>query len=198
MTYLNAGDTVAVELTFSVAIANSATVQFLNETTNLGTAVTATRNSTNTAHTATYTVADGDTVPSGSLKYDVTNESNLRDSAGAALPNRDAADIADTAIDTTAPTVSGITGPSVAQSEPFDITVTFSEAVTGFDSTEDLDVSGGTVQAPGADGGNQTRYSVTVSPDRAAAPAGRTRPAAQVLPATTITSTISIQLTITG
>lgn len=168
VTYLNAGDTVAVELTFSVAIANSATVQFLNETTNLGAAVTATRNSANTAHTATYTVADGDTVPSGSLKYDVTNESNLRNSAGTALPNRDPADIADTAIDTTAPTVSGISGPSVAQSEPFDITVTFSEAVTGFDSTDDLEVSGGTAQAPEPDGGSNTRYTVAVTPDSGA------------------------------
>ena len=102
MTYLNAGDTVAVELTFSESIANSATVQFLDGTTNLGGAITATRNSANTEHTATYTAVNGDTVASGSLKYDVTNESELTDSGGAALANRAAADISNTAIDTTA------------------------------------------------------------------------------------------------
>ena len=52
-TYLNAGDTLAVELTFSKSIANPATVQFLDGTTNLGGAIEATRNSSNTEHTAT-------------------------------------------------------------------------------------------------------------------------------------------------
>ena len=169
VTYLNAGDTVAVELTFSESIANSATVQFLDGTTSLGGAITATRNSANTEHTATYTVVAGNTVASGSLKYDVTNESELTDSAGTALADRAAADISNTAIDTTAPTVASIAGPGSVQLGAFEVTITFSEDVTGFDSAEDLLVTGGTAEGPAADSGSKTRYAATVTPAASAA-----------------------------
>ena len=171
VTYLNAGDTVTVELTFSESIANSATVQFLDGATNLGSAVTSTRNSANTEHTATYTVVNGDTVASGNLQYDVTNESQLTDSGGAALANRAAADIPNTAIDTTAPTVASIAGPGSVQFGAFEVTVTFSEDVTGFDSAEDLLVTGGTTESPAAEGGSKTRYTATLTP-AASAPQG--------------------------
>ena len=161
-TYLNAGDTLAVELTFSKSIANPATVQFLDGTTNLGGAITATRNSNNTVHTATYRVADGDTVTSGNLKYDVTNESELTDSGGTALANQPATDIPNTAIDTTAPTVAGIAGPGSAHTGAFSVTVAFSEDVTGFDSVDDLLVTGGTAESPAPDGGSKRRYTANV------------------------------------
>ncbi len=164
VTYLNAGDTVVVKLTFSKAIATSARVQFLNGTTNLGGSIEATRNSANTEHTATYTVGEGETVASGSLKYDLSNESQLRDSSGTALPSQDPADIASTAIDTTAPSVTGITGPAGAQSGAFEVSIAFSEDVTDFDSAEDLRVSGGMAGSPTADGGSKTMYSATVTP----------------------------------
>ena len=162
VTYLNAGDTMAVELTFSESIATSAIVQFLDGTTNLGGAITATRDSNNTEHTATYIVASADTVSSGNLKYDLTNESELADSAGTALASQASADIPNTAIDTTAPSVASIAGPGNAHTGAFSVSVVFSEDVTGFDSVEDLLVTGGTAEGPAADGGSKRRYTAMV------------------------------------
>ena len=56
--------------------------------------------------TGVYTVASGDTAASGDLKYDITNESLVTDEAGNAIASVAATAIANTAIDTTAPTIS--------------------------------------------------------------------------------------------
>ena len=109
-TYLNATDTIAVAFTFSETLGTTQpTVQFKNNTTNLGSAVTAT--GSGTVRTATYTVASTDTVAEDNLKYDLTNESSLTDVAGNALSGTVAqVSLDDVIIDTTTPTITTTTG----------------------------------------------------------------------------------------
>ncbi len=103
VTYLNAGDTITLTLTFSENMkTDQPTVQFKNNTTNLGSAVTATRASA-TESTVVFTVADGQNVSSGDLKWDITNESSIQDLAGNAIAAHSPATIASTVIDTTPP-----------------------------------------------------------------------------------------------
>ena len=61
------------------------------------------------AYTATYTVASTDNVAVGNLKYDFTNEDSVTDAAGNAVAAKAATAIANTVIDTTAPTISSVT-----------------------------------------------------------------------------------------
>ena len=103
VTYLNAGDTITLTLTFSENMkTDQPTVQFKNNTTNLGSAVTATRTSATTS-TVVFTVADGQNVSSGDLKWDITNESSIQDLAGNFIAAHSPATIANTVIDTTPP-----------------------------------------------------------------------------------------------
>ncbi len=61
--------------------------------------------------------------------------------------------------DVDAPTVS-ISGPTASQSESFDVTITFSESVTGFDQA-DVTVGGGSVTALSGSGAS---YTATITP----------------------------------
>ena len=63
------------------------------------------------------------------------------------------------ALDSDKPTVS-ITGPTDTQKGPFDVTITFSESVTGFEQN-DITVSNGTVTAFSGSG---ARYTATIEP----------------------------------
>ena len=56
-------------------------------------------------YVARYAVGSSDTVASGSLKYDVTNETSVTDAAGNSIAAKAATAISGTAIDTTAPAV---------------------------------------------------------------------------------------------
>ena len=72
-------------------------------------------------YTAVYTVGDGDAVASGSLKYDITNDSAMTDAAGNAVAAKAATAIGSTAVDGTAPVVSSIDASGTT------LTVTMSE-----------------------------------------------------------------------
>ena len=74
--------------------------------------------------TGVYTVASGDTAASGDLKYDITNEASVTDEAGNAIAAVAATAIANTAIDTTAPTIS-----SAASNGAGKVVITLSEKV---------------------------------------------------------------------
>ena len=79
-------------------------MQFKNNTSSLGSLLTAT--GSGATRTATYTVASSDEVAAGNLKYDVTNESSLEDVAGNALSGTiSEATVSGTTIDNTKPTV---------------------------------------------------------------------------------------------
>ncbi|ORU91840.1 MAG: hypothetical protein A6F72_03685 [Cycloclasticus sp. symbiont of Poecilosclerida sp. N] len=73
-----------------------------------------------------------------------------------------------TPADTTVPTVTimrsdGLATP-VTVSDDFTVTFTFSEAVTGFDSVDDITVTRGTASAPVVDGINPLLYTATITP----------------------------------
>ena len=64
--------------------------------------------SNNPIFTATHTVGASETVATGDLKYDITNEASVTDVAGNAVAAKAATTISNTAIDTTAPTISSV------------------------------------------------------------------------------------------
>ena len=91
----------------------------------------------NPIFTATHTVGSSDTVAVGNLKYDITNEASVTDVAGNALAAKAITTIANTAIDTTVPTISTAKYGGTA------ITLTMSEnvAVSGTKTGSDFTVS---------------------------------------------------------
>ena len=107
-TNLTAGGTVTAQMTFSEAVGSTQpTVQFKNDSTNLGSAVTAT--GSGTVRTATYTVGSSDNVSAGNFKYDITNESSITDAAGNPLATASDQTVSTYVLDTTAPTISSAT-----------------------------------------------------------------------------------------
>ena len=146
LTYLNAGDTIAVTMTFTEAngmseeISARPTVTFygssgvLGGITSLG---TDTPTATGNTKVATYTVSGTETVAAGNLKYDITNEASIVDKAGNVLATQEEKVIANTIIDTTAPTVGNIAftttnsnNGQAAESDEITATMTFSEKVS--------------------------------------------------------------------
>ncbi len=100
--YLNANDTITLTLTLTENIqATNPIVQFKNGANNLGTPITTT--GSGTTREAVFTVASGQNVSNGNLKWDITNESSVLDNAGNALVAVAAQDISNTVIDTTPP-----------------------------------------------------------------------------------------------
>ena len=93
----------------------------------------------NPIFTATHTVGSSDTVAVGNLKYDITNEASVTDVAGNALAAKAITTIANTAIDTTVPTISSAHYNGTA------IVLTMSEnvAVSGTKTGGDFTVTGG-------------------------------------------------------
>ena len=93
----------------------------------------------NPIFTATHTVGSSDTVAVGNLKYDITNETSVTDVAGNTLAAKAATTIANTAIDTTVPTISS------AHYNGTTITLTMSEsvAVSGTKTGGDFTITGG-------------------------------------------------------
>ena len=79
--------------------------------------------SNNPIFTATHTVGASETVATGDLKYDITNEASVTDVAGNAVAAKAATTISNTAIDTTAPTISSVASSGTT------LTVTMSEEV---------------------------------------------------------------------
>ena len=68
-------------------------------------------------------------------------------------------------IDTLGPTVKSFTGlPTTAQRAPFDITITFSEAVNGF-TMDDVVVEGGAAATAVSGSDGDTAYKVTITPN---------------------------------
>ncbi|MGU9956339.1 MAG: Ig-like domain-containing protein [Arenicellales bacterium WSBS_2016_MAG_OTU3] len=66
--------------------------------------------------------------------------------------------------DTTAPTVT-LTGPdTLSNLEPFAVTATFSEVVTGFDAVGDITVTNGTAAVPIAVDNSAATYTLTITP----------------------------------
>ena len=102
VTYLNANDTITLTLTLTENIqTTNPIVQFKNDANNLGTPITTT--GSGTTREAVFTVASGQNVSNGNLKWDITNESSVLDNAGNALVAVAAQDISNTVIDTTPP-----------------------------------------------------------------------------------------------
>ena len=100
--YLNANDTITLTLTLTENIqTTNPIVQFKNDANNLGTPITTT--GSGTTREAVFTVASGQNVSNGNLKWDITNESSVLDNAGNALVAVAAQDISNTVIDTTPP-----------------------------------------------------------------------------------------------
>ena len=100
--YLNANDTITLTLTLTENIqTTNPIVQFKDGTSNLGTPITTT--GSGTTREAQFTVASGQNVSNGNLKWDITNESSVLDNAGNALVAVAAQDISNTVIDTTPP-----------------------------------------------------------------------------------------------
>ena len=93
----------------------------------------------NQTFTATKTIAASDTAASGNLKYDITNEASVTDIAGNTLAAKEATTIANTAIDTTVPTI------STAAYGGTTVILTMSEdvAVSGTKTGSDFTVTGG-------------------------------------------------------
>ena len=87
-----------------------------------------------------YTVASGDTVAQGDLKYDITNESLVTDEAGNAIAAVAATAIANTAIDTTAPTISSAVSNGAGK-----VVITLSENVwaSTAPTAADFSITGG-------------------------------------------------------
>ena len=77
----------------------------------------------NPVFTAVKTIAAGESAASGSLQYDVVNEASVADTAGNPMAAKAATTIANVAVDTTAPTVSG------ADYSGSTVTITLSEGI---------------------------------------------------------------------
>ena len=103
--YLNAGDTIQITLQFStsVAVGVQPILQFKNDTTPLGSPVTAT--GSGATRVATFTVSAGMSVSSNDLKYVMTNPGDIRslNSAESFVTPQPEQIISNTTIDTTAP-----------------------------------------------------------------------------------------------
>ena len=140
LTYLNAGDTIAVTMTFTEAngmnegISARPIITFYNDSAILGTDTPTNNDNT---RVATYTIDGSETVTAGNLKYDITNESSIFDKAGNVLATQEEKVITNTIIDTTAPTVGNITFTTTngndgqaAESDEITATMTFSEKVS--------------------------------------------------------------------
>ena len=121
--------------------------------------------------TAGAPVAD----PAGDGAYDVTitpnpglngkivkvtlNTSGVKDAAG---NDGTGAPFAEVTVDNVGPTLVSVTGSDDVQTGPFDVTVTFSEEVTGF-STANFSVSNGSASSPTHTGGGV--YTVRITPN---------------------------------
>ena len=116
--------------------------------------------------------ADGDTdytvtiTPDPGEEDDVTIKVDADTVKDLALNNNTASSVTDAVhVDTVVPTVTGITDiPTIEKNEAFDIIITFSEEVNGFDAA-DLNITGpaeATLKS-GTDG--DTDYTVTITPD---------------------------------
>ena len=140
ITYLNTGDTITVTMTFTEANGMSEastarpTVTFYNDTTSIG---TDTPTNTDNTRVATYTITGSDTVTSGDLKYDITNETSITDKAGNSLAEQSVKTIANTVIDTGDPTVGSIAftttnddSTQAAESDEIVATMLFSEKIS--------------------------------------------------------------------
>ena len=115
---------------------------------------------------ATRTISASDTVAVGDLKYDITNQSSLKDAAGNVIASRATTTVSGYGIDTTVPTVSSI------KSEGTTITVALSEKVLAelLPDTSDFIITGGgapTVNAieglANSAAGASTQFALTLS-----------------------------------
>ena len=117
--------------------------------------------------------ADGDTdytvtiTPDPGEEDDVTIKVDADTVTDLALNDNTASAVTDAVhVDTIVPTVTGITGiPTIEKNEAFDITITFSEEVNGFDAA-DLNITGPAEAATlksGTDGDKV--YTVTITPN---------------------------------
>ena len=104
------------------------------------------------AYKATHTVASGDSVASGNLKYDVTNETSVTDAAGNEMAAKAATDISNTAVDGTEPTISSVAASGTT------LTVTMSENVYAAvaPDTADFTITGGGAPSVSTISGLQT------------------------------------------
>ena len=142
ITYLSTDDTVTIRMAFTEAngmsadTANQPIITFYNDTSAI-TSATYTATGTGNTRTVIYTVGTTESIANGDLKYDITNETSIRDRAGNELATQDPQTITDTIIDTTKPTVSSITFATTnenttwaAESDEITTTVTFSEGIS--------------------------------------------------------------------
>ena len=141
ITYLNAGDTIAVTMTFTEANgmndtnASQPIVAFYNDSSTLSS--TATVTGTSNIKTATYTISDTDTIANNNLRYDITNETSITDRAGNELAEQNVKTITNAIVDTTKPAISSITFATTnedtswaAESDEITTTITFSEKIS--------------------------------------------------------------------
>ena len=165
--YLNTGDTLTVTFSFNEDM--SATVltgKFINNGTDIpssgGSHHTVTPARTNaTTQTLTLTVTDaGPDVAANTLEYHLTNGTSLTDLAGNAFTAQDETAIANTVIDTTAPTLSPTkTGTDntatykVAATDNSPVTGRTKDAVASADCTAAADTATWDTYTPGADTG---------------------------------------------
>ncbi|MGE4276270.1 MAG: Ig-like domain-containing protein [Lawsonibacter sp.] len=168
-----AGDVISVTVTFSQAVTVTGTPQLTMETGATDRIVNYTSGSESDTLTFNYTVQAGDT--SADLDYNSTGSLSLNGgtiqnagvNATLTLPAPGAAGSLGAnkaiVIDTTVPTAAIVMADSALKAgETSLVTVTFSEAVTGFDNT-DLSVEGGGLNAvSSADGG--ITYTATFTP----------------------------------
>ena len=110
--------------------------------------------------TLTPTIADGAT---GTVTIDVAADAAM----DAASNGNEAATQASVAVDKERPTVTISDVPTTEQKDAFDLTITFSEDVTGF-ATGDLTVTGeATATAVAAVGTSEKKYTATITPNAA-------------------------------
>jgi hypothetical protein len=156
-TALLAGETSVVNITFSEAINNksftAADLSVANGT------VTALATSDNIHWTATLTPQAGVSISSTLLSLDLSGVADLAGNAGTGSADSNTYDI-----DTVRPTATiVVTDNALTKGETTDVTITFSEAVSGFDGA-DLTVGHGTLSAPVTTDGGVT-WTATLTPD---------------------------------
>ena len=125
---------------------------------------------------ATATLApgssDGDTVYTVTITPDATDEGDVTVTVNAntvqdfALNNNTASPVSNTVhVDTIVPTVAISGEPTIEKNVPFDLTITFSEDVTGFAVPPDLTITGEATAALKSGAQGPAVYTVTITPN---------------------------------